>query len=186
MTFVGLVAALVASCTSVPEPIRSPVDGPDIAAVRKAPGAFLGRTVRWGGRVLALTNDTEHSTIEVLARNGRPIDSDYTPGRFLAQVQGFLEPTQFEHGRLVTVVGTIGEPLTGNIGDHSYLYPVVLVRAVHPWEEYVRPAYYYDPFYDPYYWPYWGYPYYYGPFYPRFHAYPPPIKRHRLPPRRLH
>ena len=69
-------ALLLTACATVPEPIRTASDGPDIAGVRQNPAAFTGKTVRWGGRVLGLTNEKEYSTLEVLAqrlqRNGRP------------------------------------------------------------------------------------------------------------------
>ena len=128
-----------------------------------------------------MENLAETTRIEVVARRlrrgGRPIDSDRTAGRFIAEAAGFLEPTQYAPGRHITVVGTLAPPLTRDIGTHPYTYPVVKAATLYLWEE--RADYYPYPYpyygYDPFLRPYWYHPFpYYRPYYS-----PPPWRYYR-------
>ncbi len=161
-----VLAVLGAACTTVPAVIREPIAGPEPAQVRADPGRFVGQAVRWGGTVVAVENRPDETDVEIvsrpLQRNGRPVQTDATSGRFLAVFKGFLEPTVYERGREVTVVGAIAGSRDGLIGDYPYRFPVVRANALHLWEEL--------PPYDPYpYWPYWD-PFYYPWHYP-YHPY---------------
>lgn len=175
--FLITVAAItLAGCaTTVPEAIREvPPGNPSPVEVRAAPERFEGERVRWGGTISGVENREQETWIEVVARtlkdNGRPEEGDVSYGRFLARVEGFLDPAIYSEGREITVVGTLGESVTRRIDRHPYRYPVVEVSSHHLWPVERRvPAYYhdpywYDPWYDPWYpfspWPYYRRPYY--------------------------
>jgi len=162
--------ALLNGCatTTVPEPLReAPAGNPQVSEVRNHIKDYIGQTVRWGGTIAGVSNHTDETWIEVVARplsdRGIPEDGDTTQGRFIARVQGFLEPVVYSQGRAITVVGKVSGETSAKIGDYDYRYPVVDVTYQHLWEpppepsqvEYV-PAWYYDPWY-PYYYPYYPY-----------------------------
>lgn len=159
-----LIPLVAAACASAPVEIRQAPLGPPLDAVRANPQQHLGQQVRWGGVIASIDNQPAHTFVQIVARplrgSGRPQDTTYSPGRFLAQAAGFVEPTVYEKGREVTVVGTIAGTRTQLIGEHPYLFPIVKVTSMYLWEE--EPEYVYDPYYYPY--PY--YPYYWDPWYP--------------------
>lgn len=174
-------AGLLLGCAgTVPDPVRTaPDEAPSLAQVR-ADGASAhdGERVRWGGEIVEVRNEADATWLEIverpLRRGGEPRDADRTEGRFLARVDGFLEPTLYAPGRQFTVSGSLDGTVKGAIGEYAYTYPVVAVQAHHLWQEPADPkrttprSYRYDPWYDPWYGDPWcrhpGYPYYYGPY----------------------
>lgn len=172
---VAIAAIMLVGCaTTVPEAIREVPAGPSPVEVRGDPEQFTGSRVRWGGTITNVRNREAETWIEVVARpledNGRPEEGDVSFGRFLARLKGFSDPAIYSEGREITVVGTLAEPVTQQIGEYPYRYPVVDVASHHLWPVQPRaPAYYYDPYwydpwYDPWYpfspWPYYRHPYY--------------------------
>ncbi|MGA7802314.1 MAG: Slp family lipoprotein [Gammaproteobacteria bacterium] len=167
--FWAVLAAIVTGCaTTVPPSIREPVAGaPQFAAVRGNAGAYLGRSVRWGGTIAALENRKNATWIEVVARplpkGGRPEDTDVTDGRFIAQIHGFLDPAVYAVGRALTVTGKVSGAVRKDIGQYPYLFPTVDVSHYYLWAP--LPAYEPD---------YWGPPpWWYDPWYP-YPRYGPP------------
>lgn len=165
-----LAALLLGGCASIPENIRTPVPGPSVAEVRAHPASHTGQKVRWGGTISNVQNLEKRTVITVVARpltrKGEPLADRASTGRFLADVNGFLDPEVYKAGRRVTVVGKLGGIRSQKIDQYVYNYPVVRADAVHLWREYVRPEPYpYDPW--PFYDPFWPYPYYH-----HFHGYP--------------
>ncbi|MEJ2509705.1 MAG: Slp family lipoprotein [Gammaproteobacteria bacterium] len=159
---------LSACASTIPKPIRQPVAGdPGVAAVRSEPEtAYRGQAVRWGGSIIETENHAQQTRITVLAQtldsDGRP-DGDQSGGRFIALVNGFLDPAVYQAGRLITVAGHIAGTETHLIGKYPYRYPVVQVDTYYLWP----PLRHYDWRDAPPYWydPYWG-PYGYDPWYP--------------------
>jgi len=101
------------------------------------PADSRGKTALWGGTILDTRNLQNSTRIEVLAY---PLDSDQRPllgkkplGRFFIHQQGYLEPATFSQGRLVSVIGSVGESQSGNVGDSAYTYPVITVQQLHLW-----------------------------------------------------
>ena len=164
-------ALLLAACASypdLPEGIRTPPSSDlSLTDVRESPDSFRGREVRWGGTILDVRNQAEHSWVEVLAyplqRSGRPDTDGQSDGRFFGRVPQFLDPAVYTRGRQITVTGSLGESVVQQIGDHEYRYPVVEAEAHYLWppERERRPVYYYDyPFYRYDVWFYYGRPYF--------------------------
>jgi outer membrane lipoprotein len=185
LLLLALFAMLMSGCaTTVSERIaRAPADDLGVLETRGDIDAHTGQAVRWGGTIVAVDNDAGESRLEIIARplrkDGRPLDVDTSPGRFIAVVDDFLDPAIFTEGRDITIYGTIEGERTGRIGERDYTYPVLKVVEYQLWRTFdsrdyppgYRSMYYYDPWYSP-----WG-PYYH-PF-PRYRD-PPP----RLPERR--
>lgn len=160
---------LSACASSVPLQIRqAPADDPSLDEVLAEPAAYASRQVRWGGVILETENRADTTAVSVLAlplgSTGRPKVSDDSPGRFIAIVPAFLDPTVYDKDRRVTVSGTLSGSETRKVGEFPYRYPVVEVQHYYLWpvEPKLPPRYrdpwWYDPWwYDP--WYYGGYPY---------------------------
>lgn len=158
----------LASCASqIPESIRTaPSGSPALSEIRAEPETFVDNRVRLGGTIASVTNLPDNTRLEIVSRslqdNGRPVDSDQSDGRFIAQAEQFLDPAIYESGREVTVTGTLTGQEIGKIGEHHYTYPVVAADTVYLWEPLPERVYNYDPFlYSP----------YYDPWYPFWHPY---------------
>lgn len=154
-----IIVAITAGCASnIPELIRKdPPTKIEISEARLNPKGLVGSRVRWGGNIVAVENFKTYTLLEILGRplseNGRPDDSAKSKGRFLARVQGFLDPEENPKGRLMSVTGSLSETIKKRIGEYLYDYPVVDAEARYLWpEEEVYPyPYYRDPFYYPWY-----------------------------------
>lgn len=73
--------------------------------------AALGRTVIWGGRIVAVRNLAQGTELLVL---GLPLSSGHVPrveresvGRFVVAYPAFLEPLDYAPGRYVSLAGRI-------------------------------------------------------------------------------
>jgi outer membrane lipoprotein len=153
---------LLAGCASkLPQEIRqAPPDQPTISQARQQAEGLTGRTVRWGGELVTVTNRTASTELEIL---GRPLDRDGEPdtggeaqGRFFADYEGFLDPADYLAGQRVTVSGTLRGVRQGYVGEYPYRYPVVAVSTLYRWPEPqsvgAYPPAYWWPYYDPW-WP---------------------------------
>ena len=108
--------------------------------------ALKGKTVLWGGMVIATTNLKDNTQIEILAypldSYQRPMIEEQALGRFLAIQSGYLEPADYAQGRYITVRGTLGATRMGRVGESEYVYPVVNLNQLKLWPkegEYVEP-----------------------------------------------
>ncbi|MEX0730506.1 MAG: Slp family lipoprotein [Aquisalimonadaceae bacterium] len=171
-TFVVLGIVLLAGCaTRPPAGIDTEVTtpAPSLSSARSNPEQHRGQTVRWGGTIAGLENRAEVTLVEVVSRklesNGRPQEEDASSGRFLAVVDGFLDPAIYKRGRLITAVGRLDGVAIRKVGEYDYPYPKVLAEGHHLWEPRQNPdaGYYHDPLYwhDP-----WYRPWYRDPWYP--------------------
>ena len=156
----GAAVLLLGACSSVPKELAYE---PENQLVAYQPALALeGKPARWSGVIAAVHNKVDQSVIEVvylpLKSNGVPEQTEQSPGRFLAVMQGFVDPTLYAKGRSLTVLGTTDKPVDGQIGEHKYRFPVLKVTGSKLWPpvkeveiRYMDP-YFYDPFYDPF-WP---------------------------------
>ncbi|MGQ7846924.1 Slp family lipoprotein [Granulosicoccus sp. 3-233] len=95
--------------------------------------------VRWGGSIASVMNRSDGSTLlEIVSRplhsGGRPIHDDRSDGRFLALLDGFLDPEIVKVGRDMTVVGRLSGKAAGKVGESDYLFPVVLISDYRFWK----------------------------------------------------
>lgn len=160
-----LVLALVGCASDIPRPIReAPTGNTQLTQALKEPEKSRGTAVRWGGAITLVENRRDATWIEIVERpldtDGQPLTTDKSAGRFLARIDGFLDPAIFAPKRLVTVAGALDGNHTRSIGEHPYTYPVVHVEHIYLWpittnttHHYYRSPYWYDPWYP------WGRPY---------------------------
>jgi outer membrane lipoprotein len=161
--FLGVV--LTGCATHIPQTVREPAPGDlSLAAVRQNLSSHRGQPVRWGGTIAAVENRQTETWIEIVGReldgSGRPRETDHSEGRFVAQVQGFLDPAVYAVGRSVTVAGTVSDETSRPIGGYLYSYPVVSANLVYLWGPLPEPR---RDYYDPY-WPHPWDPWYPSPY----------------------
>jgi len=153
-------ALIVSGCASpIPQAIRQAETGDlALAEARAALHTADHRPVRWGGELIAVHNAGGHSDLEILGRplddKGRPASQSPSQGRFMARIEGFVDPADLTAGTEVTVRGHIIGQAELSIGEYRYRYPVVAVAHWHRWAERVQavPIWRHDPwFYDPWY-----------------------------------
>ncbi len=176
--------SLLSACISAPETVDFDQPNTSFVRVAQAPDAFVGYDVRWGG-IVARVENLEHDTlVEIvnlpLDSRARPLGNANTAGRFIARVQGFLDPLIYKQGKEITVVGILNDPMPGQIGQHQVNFPVVDSTGHHLWErrqshQHISVFSSWDPFWfghTGYRWryPYYGYPRYnYCPTHGAFH-----------------
>lgn len=107
------------------------------AEVAKNPGSFSGASFLWGGVIVNSSNTPSGTQIEVLAyplASSQEPDTDRNPdGRFLIHDARYLETLDYAPGRLLTVGGKLDGTRSGQIGDASYVYPVIVPDRLILW-----------------------------------------------------
>ena len=170
----GFIIIGLSSCASyIPSEIRGDVDNtPDVAQAHKQPDQFLSQQVRWGGKILNIENRKNTSKLTIVAfplnSYGRPINTDKSPGRFIAIIDKFLEPELYSRDREVTVIGNLQKSETLKVGEFPYSHPVVQVDNHYLWT--VKQAT------PPNYMNHWWHDSWYNPYYP--HPYPHHLHTH--------
>jgi outer membrane lipoprotein len=173
----GMMLLLNACATVQPFPVQA--NSPPLASVHQDVTAHQDQIVTWGGIILGIEVKQNDSLVTVLAKpldkNGEPVTTDKSDGRFLARFNGFRDPAVFAVGRNLTVTGVISGSKTHKIGEYAYVYPVVVVTHYRLWPKpyegrYEHGDYWYSPWYP---YPWYPYPWYYYD-YPVYHPAPPP------------
>ncbi len=171
---------LLGGCASnIPLEIREDITDKNIS-IKAASQNFeqnQGEPVRWGGTIAKVENNATDTWIEIVGRKlgsyGQPQSTDLTQGRFIARVDGFLDPAVYKIDRRITVYGKVESRVVRQIDDHPYTYPLINAQSHYLWSEYDHRRYYgypYYPYYPYYHHPYW-YRYHFGyrhGFYPRY------------------
>ena len=157
------VLALSGCASRVPILIKLPPDpNPEFHQVINNIDTFQNQYVRWGGKIISVENKEKSTWIEILAsplnRYGRPGSNTDYEGRFIAKVDGFLDPEHYSKDRNLTIFGTIDTEFVKRIDDHPYSYPLVSTKVYYLWPEYRTARYQYQ----------YHYPYYHGYYY-RYH-----------------
>ncbi|HET8897432.1 MAG TPA: Slp family lipoprotein [Rhodanobacteraceae bacterium] len=135
---IALIATALAGCASAP---IFPATGNRIQAtpqtVAATPEHYHG-TVLWGGRVIAVSNQADHSEIEIFAfpldPAQRPQPDDIGGGRFIALMPGYVERMNYPAGTLITLTGELAGVRSGRVGEAAYVFPLVRVDKSHVWK----------------------------------------------------
>ena len=140
-----IASALVLSlggCHSVPESIQVP-EGINLVMLEQvlqaeSPDALSRQPARWAGKIAQIRNLESYSEIEVVAfptsSSGKPQTTKNSPGRFIAKVDGFIEPHVFTEGRLITIVGEVSGKSDGMIGEMAYQFPTLDAEGYFLWQ----------------------------------------------------
>lgn len=165
----GLIVGLflLGGCASnLPQGIaEAPINAFKVQQAQANSQAYIGKTVRWGGEIVQVRNSKDVSDVEILARQlssgGSPQSDSPADARFIARIQGFIDPAEYAEGSRITVSGILSGIETGKVGEYEYTYPLVSVESHHKWPKEKQsasyPPYYYDSYYYDPWWPYGGY-----------------------------
>lgn len=160
-----LVLLVLSGCASqVPVLIKLPPEpDPQFQQVKHNIESHRDQNVRWGGKIISIENKQDSSWIEILASplgySGEPNSVDNYQGRFIARIDGFLDPEFYRKDRQLTIYGKVENEIIKHIDDHPYSYPLVHAKVYYLWPEYQQrryrqPYYYDDYYYSPYYYRY--------------------------------
>ncbi len=161
---------LLSACASnIPNAIRiAPTHAISIKAAQFSPESTMDAQVRWGGNIISINNKPNETWIEVLARpldyEGEPNSEAASQGRFLARINGFLDPAIYAPERKITLRGRLESTIVRLIGKHPYRFPLIRTQAHYLWPKSPEVA---DSWQDPWY----PYPYRHDPFYEPYPAY---------------
>ena len=162
---------ILTGCNShIPEKIKvKPANNIDYKQVDNDREQFSESYVRWGGKIVAVENKENLTHIEILANPlnsfGRPIQNDDYQGRFIAAIDGFIDPEYYAKDRSVTVYGKIKKYIVKNIDEHPYQYPLIEVEQHYLWKNnrvVLRNGPYFNRFWHPY---FYSFPRYYPRYY---------------------
>jgi outer membrane lipoprotein len=133
-----VLSALLSACVSGPVFDTASVDRSlTPSAVTAEPAAANGRTVQWGGVILATVNGKDSTRLEVLTypldSNGKPQRDHDALGRVLFEVGGYLEPATYAADRMITLVGKVRGIEAGKVGESDYVYPLVSSEQLYLW-----------------------------------------------------
>ncbi len=129
--------ALATACSSLPETLKS--DNPQLVSDfnqwQAAP--VQNQQVRLGGVIASITNLSDKTRLEIvnlpINSVGKPDIGNEPKGRFVAYINGFIDPVAFSVGRLVTVLGTSAGSEQGKVDQYDYQFPVLNAQGYHLW-----------------------------------------------------
>ncbi|GAD88247.1 MULTISPECIES: Slp family lipoprotein [Vibrio] len=134
-----ILSAVMAGCSSLPEPLVS-----SNKAVITDYDTWLNdeqgdaAEIRLGGVIAKVTNLEQKTRLELvnlpIGKNGKPDINVEPKGRFVAYIDGFIDPTTFSEGRLVTVLGQSDGIEQGKVGEFDYRFPVLSASGYHLWQ----------------------------------------------------
>lgn len=98
---------------------------------------FIGRQVRWGGKIIKVMKRDGDSLIEIqnypVNRYGLPLLNLPTRGSFIAKSDQAFDPDIYLEGLLVTFSGTL-DPETTRVKKRKIIFlPVITVTDTHLW-----------------------------------------------------
>ncbi len=137
LSFVSVAAVLISGCASYPEAVKV-ADGTSLVSYQSATQSKVQQgTARWSGVIAKVQNNTNNTRLEVVYfpgnESGRPKVSDQTEGRFVAYIDGFVDPMVYQQGKAVTVLGQLTASETGLVDKFQYVYPVIQQAIVYLW-----------------------------------------------------
>ena len=138
--FGPLAAVVLVACA--PAPIYKAAPSAVIVTpmqVSQTPERYTSGDVIWGGRIVQVTNLSDHSEVEVLAypldNSQRPKANDSGNGRFIVVMHGYVEPLDYPSGSLITVSGKLNGSRAGKVGEADYVFPLVNAVQSHVWTQ---------------------------------------------------
>lgn len=99
--------------------------------------SFIGQQVRWGGKIISVNTNGEHSILEIkqlpLIQYGFPLQNLPSAGVFVGKSGYDYDPALYQADLLVTFSGVITSKQTIRIADKEYDVPVIDIKAMHLW-----------------------------------------------------
>lgn len=130
-----ILTTILTACASIPTPLQGQFSL--LLPEEVAKGEIIGEHVRWGGRIIKVMPQADHSCFEIMGialdAGGRPLSQDQSAGRFIACRAGFYDPQVFKPGRDMTITGRIDGYETHQVGKFDYRYARVAANTIYLW-----------------------------------------------------
>lgn len=105
--------------------------------IKKDPAAYQNENVLLGGKIIKVINKKNESLALVLQsplrRNLKPLPENKSEGRFIIRFSDFIDPLVYR-GKLITVTGVVGAPITRPLNSTTYTYPVIEAGEFYLWK----------------------------------------------------
>ena len=100
-------------------------------------GLAGGESLTWGGKVQSVRNLARVTRVEIVSypvgEQGKPLTGEPASGRFIVEMDGFLEPNELSRGTPVTVRGEYVRVLDGKVGEAAYRRPLLMGEKLDVW-----------------------------------------------------
>jgi outer membrane lipoprotein len=133
-------SAFMAACSTMPSVLVTQDEKviSDYKPWQEAPNVE-GATVRLGGVIAGVINQSDKTRVEVvnvpIDASGKPSLEREPAGRFLAYINGFVDPVTLAKGRYITLLGKSTTFESGKVGGYPYRYPTLNVDGYYLWTE---------------------------------------------------
>jgi outer membrane lipoprotein len=111
---------------------------PAFATIKAEPAAFIDTPLLLGGVIVSAEKAGTETVLEIMQWRlnhwGEPTSLNDEEHLFLVRSEESLDPSIFEPGVLVTLAGVVLGEETRLLGDNEYVYPVLELNEIHPWE----------------------------------------------------
>lgn len=108
------------------------------SALKNNPERYEGKWVMLGGEIIETRNTREGTVMEVLqrplTRQGRPVETDETGGRFMVESPEYLDPAVYRQGKPISLIGKVAGQRVQPLGEIHYRYPVLNAEEIRLWE----------------------------------------------------
>ena len=133
-----LITLSLGCATGISPEVRSQVTHTGtFSEVHRAPDAYLGKIVIFGGKILSSQASPSASELTVLHlridSRDRPKDGDQSEGRYIIQSDQFLDPAIYKMETVLTVVGKMTGSEVRTIGGFEYIYPKLKAIEIKLW-----------------------------------------------------
>lgn len=129
-------SAVLSACGSLPDNLATENENV-VATYQGVIDTNDNAEVRLGGVIDTVKNLADRTRIEVvnlpIDKYGKPDISKEPNGRFIAYVDGFVDPITYAQGRLITVGGNKEGLERGKIGEYEGDFPVIKAYGNHLW-----------------------------------------------------
>jgi outer membrane lipoprotein len=115
--------------------------------LKKDPEKYAGAWLMLAGVIVASKNTKEGAFIEILQkpmdRDGRPLDTDVSEGRFLVQSGQFLDSAVYYRGKEISVIAEVVGRKELPLDEIMYAYPLLVIKEVYLWEPSSGPRFFF-------------------------------------------
>ncbi|MFC5076940.1 Outer membrane protein slp precursor [Vibrio thalassae] len=129
-------SVVLSACGSLPDSLATSNENV-VSSYQQVMDASDETEVRLGGVIDTVKNLPDKTRIEIvnlpIDKYGKPDISVEPNGRFIAYVEGFVDPITYAQGRLVTVGGYKAGTERGRIGDYEGDFPVIKAYGNYLW-----------------------------------------------------
>jgi outer membrane lipoprotein len=132
---------LTAACTKgISKQSRSRVTySGTFAELQQKPEDHTGEVVLIGGKIIGTQVNPDYSEITVLqlplGGGERPRTENQSKGRFLIRSEQLLDPAVYTEGTAITLVGKLIGGQSREIGEFTYLHPVLIPIEIKLWHK---------------------------------------------------